>query len=473
MARVYSRDQGKFIDQPDAGRQLGGYGAPTGGDGLIGQYGGGQDPLQMLLGMMAVKEGQPSAAWSILKPEKPSEAVEKAARAELDLDRRLKVVEKMWFPVEDKLAMPEPGNVVERKLHQLQKRYEASGEYELFRRQAKTLGAALAKAAGDTGNIAWAEQAAQLQALADTDFTKEEAEVAFTNMREALNISKGKRYFDELRRGEYSLDKLRQEAGITTDREYDRAPPITPTGAPPPRGQEIPYGALGQITGGFLPFPANIAAAGGIGGLGTAAPIAKERAGRVLSGDIPSYPEQVGESFTGMGQVGKTTGINALLQAILSPIKTFKGLRDVRAGASPLTVSGGGISRAAAETAKAAPAAEQVGATRTAQQALQRYGGQTLSAREALAAKAREWGAGYTAKEAGRGGAARVSRGIGGDIAGQIGQQDKFIALMDALQSILYRGKEQAGRALWRFGPWAAGAAGIGYGASRGGGFGG
>ncbi len=443
MARVFSRDQGRFIDQPGAGGRQ----APTG------YGGGGQDMMQQL--MMAQLASQAtgkkpgfSDIYDILQPE-PSEAEAKAVRAESDLDRRLRVVESLWFPHEDKLAMSEPGTWVERQTHKLKMGYKASSEYELFRRQAKTLGASLAKAAGDTGNIAWAEQAAQLQAIANVDLTKEEAEATFKNMREALNISKEKDYFNQLRKG--------------TDRRDGEAPQITPTGAPPTGGAEIPYGALGQIVGGRLPFPANIAAAGGIGGLGTAIPQTQERVGRALEGDIPSYPEQLKESFTGMGQVGKTTGINALLQAILSPIKTFGGLRDVRAGVSPLTVSGGRAARAAAETARTAPAAEQVGATSTAQQALQRYGGQTLGAREALAQKTKEWAAGRTAG----GGAGQVSKSIAGSIKEQISEQDKFIAIMDALQSILLRGKETAGGIARRYGPTAVGLGVGGYGASR------
>ena len=167
-------------------------------------------------------------------------------------DSRLGVLESLWFPNEDKLALPEQGNWVKRQTHKLGKLYEGSSEYELFRRYARTLGATLAKAAGDTGNIAWAEQAAQLQALADADLTKEEAQVAFENIREGLDLPKrDAKYYNQLRKSSPTT--------INKDESKQEFAKVNLPGSP------AMYRTGGLLAGSLL-GPAGTAIGGGVGG---------------------------------------------------------------------------------------------------------------------------------------------------------------------------------------------------------------
>jgi len=459
--RAYSMSQGKFIDTPEMGGQLGGYNQPTTGGGMMQDYGGGQDEMMNKLMMAALtskltgKSPGFSDVFEMLSPKESAET-EKQKMGKEEADRIVTELEDQYYSgPAGILAYAREGNrtpaITEMMNTVLKGTNPDLKAYLAFR---EAIRPKLVKAMDDVGNFSLPEQQAAVKDVPTAFSTPEEAELYFKGLRTRLGISPRK-----LTTTTQTKQSTKQTGVISTKT------PDTTTGA------EIPYGALGQIMGGFLPFPLNIAAAGGIGGLGTAIPQTKERASRALEGDIPSYPQQLQETFSGMGQTAKTTGINALLQAILSPIKTFKGLRDIKAVSSPLTVSGSKIAQAGLETAETAPAAEIAGASKTALKGIERYDTQTMNAKEALAAKAKEWASAYTSQSAKRGGAANVSRSLGGNIAQQISEQDKFIATMDALQHLLYSGKRKAGQLLWRFGPWGvglgAGALGGGYAASK------
>jgi hypothetical protein len=159
--------------------------------------------LRQTLGVQGLKQGgSPSEVDKYLTWLKPDEMSDQE-RTRNSLEQRIALAEKLWFPNEDELALPKVGNWIQRQSHKLQVQYKASSAYTLFSKRVRTMGATLAKAAGDTGNIAWAEQAAQLKGMADADMTKEEAEEAFKNMRTSLGLEeKGSNYYNALRKGE-------------------------------------------------------------------------------------------------------------------------------------------------------------------------------------------------------------------------------------------------------------------------------
>jgi hypothetical protein len=121
-----------------------------------------------------------------------------------DLERKLSLVESLWFPAEDKLALgKKPKNVLERIAGEFSQKYESSEEYKRYMSTLESMGSGLAKAGGDAGNIAWNEQLVQLKSLARPDVTKEEAENLFRDMRAKFGLEpKKKDYYNALRKGE-------------------------------------------------------------------------------------------------------------------------------------------------------------------------------------------------------------------------------------------------------------------------------
>ena len=216
--------------------------------------------LQTNTALQVIKQGGKlsdiKSAFEMLKASEPTEK----EMTQDSLDRRLTTLEGLWFPYEDSLAMPKAGNWIERKTHKLKKTYEASSEYELFSRYARTLGATLAKAAGDTGNIAWAEQAAQLQALADADLTKEEAEKAFSNIREGLGIPKPRaNYYETIRQTGVTKPETTKQKSKSTPLEglsmlqrlFGTQEETLPINLP----LSGAGGEIGSVAGSFLPLP--------------------------------------------------------------------------------------------------------------------------------------------------------------------------------------------------------------------------
>lgn len=211
MVTIRNRTTGETrqVDESELGQYgIGGTTSP-----VMGGLGGGMNNLLPLYLSGAL--GQPGSLDTtrllnqldligVLEPEIPASET----RSLQNLDRKLALAEKMWFANEDKLALPEEGNFIDRLSHKLRTQYEAPSEYVNYKKYIKTLGATLAKAAGDTGNLALAEQAAQLQALADADLTREEAELAFRNVRIGLGLGDmGDEYYNQLRNSSSPSEK--------------------------------------------------------------------------------------------------------------------------------------------------------------------------------------------------------------------------------------------------------------------------
>jgi hypothetical protein len=255
---------------------------------------------------------------------KPTADELKQKKNEGTLDQRLSVLESMWFPNEDKLALPAQTNALGRVIHKYGTKFEASSEYENFSRYARTLGATLAKAAGDSGNIAMAEQAAQLQALADADLTPQEAELAFKNIREGLGIPKTDNYYNGLRKKNPSslsdvMSKYPADAPVTPIDHRNLLQRVLNTGkekvdVPLPN---LPYGAAGMTVGGG--FGKNPIVGGAIAGVGN-------WLDQLKSGGIP-LTREAANKYSGPA-AGVATLKGAGLNAILHPIRTLGAARD-------------------------------------------------------------------------------------------------------------------------------------------------
>lgn len=297
--------------------------------------------------------------------DKPSAEMEKKKENKSSLDQRLGVLESLWFPNEDKLALPKAGNFIERQSHKLKKLYEGSSEYEMFRRYARTLGATLAKAAGDTGNIAYAEQAAQLQALADADLTKEEAEVAFKNIRQGLGVPvTDKDYYNKLRKSEplvQSTTTTGTKTPVTTTEKKtptDKTNGMMKVNLP---GAEA-GGELGALAGMAIPLPIGLRTllGGAIGqtyenvgreGIPTTREAAKPfgSSAGMLAGPLGSLLTQP-KTRELLGQVAP----EAALDILLNPLKILGGVRGAVAskyGKIPTTT----ISKSMETATKEAP----------------------------------------------------------------------------------------------------------------------
>lgn len=271
----------------------------------------------------------------------------------------LAVLEQLWFSAEEELAGT-GGSKISRKKQQADVWIKASEAFTLYDTFKKTMGATLAKKAGDTGNIAWNEQLAQLNALPVPGYnTKPEGQKMFTNVRVRYGESPGPGYYDKLRKGDEKVEKERKPfsvAGLTFGEEGEGVTP--PTGDRPGDTLEagmpnLPYGAIGGL-GSFFKNPALAALIGGGGNVlqqvkEKGIPLTREAGERdygipgleMLLGPLGSIAAGTPSQKEALGAATKT----GLLSLLLHPTSTLGGLRNIAAGSQTVpasTITGAG-----------------------------------------------------------------------------------------------------------------------------------
>lgn len=315
---------------------------------------------------------------------------------------RLEQLEQLWYGNEDILALDKPGNQVDRNIHRANVWYKAPSEYVAFSSFAKTLGASLAKAGGDTGNIAWAEQQAQLNALANVTFTKEEGEAAFRRIRAALDVE----------------DKGREDFVKTTKKAKKKGDEIIPgltmgdveveDKDDKEDGGTRYASMLGQLLGsGFAKNPAYAALLGGGG----------EAIQQISEKGIPTSKEEA-EAYTGtqdpllaaglVGPLGTLFGsgesaskdvlqagsIASLLNMLLHPFRTLGGFRSDLAARSGKTIAGSKLVEAGEKYAS-----KQTAGHKTLQNLIgrdvERFAGKDVPLEEVIAETSRRAQKGY------------------------------------------------------------------------------
>jgi len=144
------------------------------------------DMLRQFLGGQAMKKGQWSTAWSILKPEGESVDDAKFRKMRERAGKIIDTVEAYYF--DNKLAKGWPSGL----LDELEAMVTLNSAYARYKRLAKSVRVDLARIAGDTGNLALQEQLVQEKLLPDARFNKKDAQEMFKLVRTRFNLPQSK-----------------------------------------------------------------------------------------------------------------------------------------------------------------------------------------------------------------------------------------------------------------------------------------
>lgn len=171
--RVYSSSLGKVIETSEAP-------SGAGGAGEVGGLGKTED-LQRMLGLSALGKGQYATAGQFLLP---SEAERTTATAKRDADQLITTLENFYF--NNKLHYGKNRGILEGVLSW----YDPDRPLGQYNKLVASKGVTLARAAGDVGNIAYAEQVAQLKGVAGGRLSRQGAETQFGLLREGFGLPK-------------------------------------------------------------------------------------------------------------------------------------------------------------------------------------------------------------------------------------------------------------------------------------------
>ena len=220
-----------------------------------------------------------------------------------------------------------------------------------------------ARAAGDVGNLSLPEQEAAVALIPTGLSTREEALKQFAEIRKKFNVSPR------------DLTQIRPVGTGFAEQPVTQPTEPTQAGITPPTVDKGVIKAGGQIAGKFLPFPANLLAAGGVGAATEAGPLQSQRLQQFQAGQVPPYPQQLAESGQAMQKIFGSGVGQTLLQALLSPIKTLGGLRTAAAGTGAATIPGQAIAKGQQQFAQTAPTTIRAQAGRLAEKGAEKFKG--------------------------------------------------------------------------------------------------